>query len=175
MFRSIAVCVVVLAVCAATRVDVSACGDKFLRVGRSGRPAGYAPVHRVSIVIYRAADARKADVNDFAGVLKRVGHAVTVVDNPADLGRAVAAARYDLVIGAYRDAPAIRQILATVPMRPGIIPLLNNPRPEVSAAAEKEFHCLLRVDKMGLNDVLVEIDHFMDVRLKDQTAAPAQQ
>src|SRR3954470_18949043 len=102
MVRPIVVCMIVLAGAAATRVDVSACGDKFLRVGRSGRLAGYAPLHRASIVIYRAADARTDDVKEFATVLKRVGHNAVLVDNAADLARVLAGAPYDVVICAYR-------------------------------------------------------------------------
>ncbi len=175
MFRPVIVCMIVLAGAAASRVDVSACGDKFLRVGRSGRLTAYAPVHRVSIVIYPAADARRDDVKDFAAVLKRAGHNPVVVDNAADLARVLAAAPYDVVIGAYRDVANIKQVIAPLMMRPGIIPLLNKPKPDVAAAAEREFRSLLRVDRMNLNDVLAEIDHFMDVRLKDQATATAQQ
>jgi len=34
--------------------DLSACGDKFLRVGRSARFKGYAAVHPASILIYKS-------------------------------------------------------------------------------------------------------------------------
>ena len=55
-------------------VDLGACGDKFLRVGRSARFRRYAAVHRVRILIYRPVQSTPAGINELTSALKRAGH-----------------------------------------------------------------------------------------------------
>ena len=70
-------------------VDLGACGDKFLRVGRSARFRRYAAVHRVRILIYRPVQSTPAGINELTGFLKRAGHKPVVLDRPASVSAAL--------------------------------------------------------------------------------------
>jgi hypothetical protein len=54
-------------------IDLGACGDKFLRVGRSARYHRYAAIHPASILIYTPATASRKGIGDLEQLLKRAG------------------------------------------------------------------------------------------------------
>jgi hypothetical protein len=173
MLRHLFVVAVVATTLASGSADLSACGDKFLRIGRSARFRGYAAVHPSSILIYTPANSTPAGIKEFEALLKRAGHRPVVVEHGAGLSQALTAAKYDVVIASYTDTGKIKEELQSVPSQPGILPILDKPTKAVAAEAEKEYHCLIKLHTMTKQDALAEIDHLIELRLKGTTAPAA--
>src|SRR5262245_43593859 len=81
--------------------DLTACGDKFLRVGRSARFRNYAAVHPSSILIYKPVNSTPKGIKEFEVILKRAGHRPFAVEHGVSVGQALAAGMFDLVIADY--------------------------------------------------------------------------
>ena len=173
MLRHLLVVAVVATTLASDSADLSACGDKFLRIGRSERFRGYAAVHPSSILIYTPTDSTPAGIKDFESLLKRAGHKTLAVENGVRLSQVFAAAKYDVVIAAYADTGKIKEELQFVASKPGLLPILYKPTKAVAAEAEKEYHSLIKPDAMSKHDALAEIDRLMEVRLKGTAGADA--
>jgi len=139
-------------------VDLGACGDKFLRVGRSTRYQRYAAVHPASILIYSPATASREGIKDLETLLTRAGHKAHAVPHGTAIGSAVVARQFDLVIAAYADASRLEAELAAAPSRPELLPLLVKPTPEVVVAAERTYRHVLKIDAMTKSEALAEID-----------------
>jgi len=172
MLRRVFVIAVVASALASSSTDLSACGDKFLRIGRSARFRGYAAVHPSSILIYTPGNSTPAGIKEFEALLKRAGHKPVVVENGADLSQAFAAAKYDVVIADYADTGKVKEKLQSVPSKPGLLPILDKPTKAVVVEAEKEYHCLIKPHAMSKYDALAEIDHLVELRLKGNASAP---
>jgi DNA-binding NtrC family response regulator len=162
---------ILLATLAATTVDLGACGDKFLRVGRSARFRRYAAVYPASILIYKPADATPAGMKEFETLLKRAGHRPVVVDSGTSIPRALAAAQYDLVIADYADANHIRTDVQSASSKPALLPILYKPTKAVEAEAEKQYACLLKPHAMTKYDALAEIDRLMQLKRKSASTS----
>jgi len=164
---------VVAATFASGSADLSACGDKFLRIGRSARFRGYAAVHPSSILIYTPTNSTPAGIKELEALLKRAGHKPLAVENGSGLSQVLAAAKYDVVIADYADTGKIKEELQFLASKPELLPILYKSTKAVAAEAEKEYHCLIKPDMMSKHDALAEIDHLMELRLKGTTAAGA--
>ena len=160
-----------IAILTAASVDLGACGDKFLRVGRSARFRRYAAVHPAAILIYAPADSTPAGIKEFEAILKRAGHRTVALPNGADLSLALATASYDLVIAGYDDTSRIREDLRAVPSRPGLLPILYKPSRAAAEQAQRDFIYLIKPDAMTKYDALGEIDRLMQLRLEHKTTA----
>jgi hypothetical protein len=160
----------VIAVLSCASVDLGACGDKFLRVGRSARFRRYAAVHPAAILIYTPAHATRAGIEELKALLMQAGHRAEAIDSGASIAGAVAASRYDLVIADYADAVRVRSALGTSPSKPEILPILYKPTEAVEAEAEQQYACLIKPHDMTKFDALAEIDRLMQRRLD---ASPA--
>ena len=152
-------------------VDLTACGDKFLRPGRSARMRSYAAVHPASIVILKPATAKAADLKAFQGILKQAGHTSVVVDSRAGLLEAVSDGTHDLVFAAYAEAFTVEASLESVPSRPNVLPLLYKASDAAIAEARQHFHALIETSKMDRYQALNEIERLMKVRPQTITAA----
>jgi CheY-like chemotaxis protein len=152
-------------------VDLGACGDKFLRVGRSARFRRYAAVHPAAILIYTPAHATRAGIEELKTLLAQAGHRPEAIASGASLPNALAAARYDLVIADYADAARIRSALGTAASKPEILPILYKPTKAVEAEAEKQYTCLIKPHAMTKFDALAEIDRLMQQKLDASPAA----
>ena len=86
-------------------IELAACGDKFLRPGRSGRWQTYAAMHPAAILLYQSPTAKPEVIKAWQAMLKKAGHKSQVVRTGDDFTRTVAAAQYDVVIADYSDAP----------------------------------------------------------------------
>ena len=173
MLQRTFIVVVMAATMASGTADLSACGDKFLRLGRSARFRGYAAVHPATILIYKPVNSTPSGIREFEALLRRAGHRPLAVENGSALSQALAAAEYDVVIADYGDAGKIRQELQSAASKPGLLPILYKPTRAVAAEAEKEYHYLIKPHAMDKHDALAEIDHLMDLRLKGTAAAAA--
>lgn len=172
MCRRVLVGAVVVATFASSAADLRACGDKFLRAGRSARARGYAAIHPASILIYKPRATPKG-LSEFEAMLKRAGHKAVAVQRESGLSQAFAGAKYDVVIADYEEVANIKEELQAIPSRPGLLPVLSKPTKAMAAEASKAFICLIRPDKMTKYDALAQIDHLMERRLKETAAAAA--
>jgi hypothetical protein len=145
--------------------DLVACGDKFLRVGRSARFRGYASVHPSSILIYAPHWTPNA-VAEFEKLLKRGGHMPQTITTATQLSQAFDAARYEVVITAYRDAAVVSKQLEALPSRPAVLPLVYKPTKAEEVEAAATYRCLLKPEKMTPFQALEEIDRLIDLRAK---------
>ena len=162
--------VAVACLVATATANLDACGDKFLRVGRSARFRRYAAVHPAAILIYAPADATPAGIKEFEAILTRAGHRPVALANGADVSKALASAPYDVVIADYGDSSRVRENLRAVESRAGLLPILYKPSKAVAEEAEREFTCLIKPHAMTKYDALAEIDRLMELRLQ---ATPA--
>ena len=160
-----------IAIVTAASVDVGACGDKFLRVGRSSRFRRYAAVHPATILIYKPVNSTPAGIEALKSILKQAGHKPVASDNGTGFLGAVAAAQYDVVIADYGDAPQIRKDLQSAASKPALLPILYKPSKAVEAEAEKQYVCLIKPHAMTKYDALAEIDRLMELKLTDTPTA----
>jgi hypothetical protein len=168
--RTSAVAALVVSLLVGAAVDVTACGDKFTRVGRSGRHRGYAAIHPASILIYQPVKPSAKSAKEFDALLTRAGHKAVFVPNGTALSEKLASAKFDLVIAHYADAPALTSQLRATVAGPDLVPILIKPSKATAVQAERDFHCILKADTMSTADVLEEIDHAMETRLKSKGA-----
>ena len=120
-------------------IDLGACGDKFLRLGRVLRLAHSA--YPSSILIYSGTDAGAAGVAKqlkLGQTLKQAGHKVKEIARGSDLAPALSSGSYDLVLGAPTSVAAMPAAGA-----PLFVPLLLKPTAEERARAEQQFGAVL--------------------------------
>ena len=101
----------------------SACGDKFLLVGRGVRfQRAYAAVHPANILIYaRPTTSAKAAIRDpqFQKLLRQAGHAVSAIEDPVLLDHALRASSFDIVlVDNNAERTAIDALVASAPSQP---------------------------------------------------------
>ena len=145
---------------------LTACGDKFIRIGREGRYGRYVAVYPAQILIYgpdRSAPSRLPELPD---LLKRAGHSARVISRQEDLGPALRAGNFDLVLTGIAQADEVTRQVRAVPSRPDVMPVLIEPPPAEMASAKALSPCMINVPAVHKNDALAEIDHRMELRLK---------
>src|SRR6185295_16734601 len=123
--------------------DLGACGDKFLRIGRSARLKNYNSIHPASILLYRKATSKDKDVKDFEAQLKKAGHKAVVVPHGSAIATLVSTGKFDLIIADRKDMEALKAELRSVTAPPGFVPLVDKPSKEYLAQVTKEYHCVL--------------------------------
>jgi hypothetical protein len=157
----------------AASVDLGACGDKFLRVGRSARFRRYAAVHPATILIYKPANSTVAGIEQLEALLKQAGHRPVAVDQGTNVPGVLAGAPYDLIIADYADAERIRNNIQSGPSQPALLPILYKPTKAVENEAEKQYTCLIKPHVMTKYDALAEIDRLMQLKLQAGATAIA--
>ena len=172
MHRRLCVLILTVVTSASWGVDVFACGDKFLRVGRSPRFRAYASVHPSSILIY-APRWKPRGVADFEQMLKRAGHKPVTVTTPAAMSQAFVGGRYQVVITSSSDTGAVRKEIDALPSGPAVLPLMYKATDAEVAEAAATYRCVLRPDKMTAFEALAEIDRHISVRLNEIGAVSA--
>lgn len=170
MRRRLCFIIVTLVALAVGGNDAFACGDKFLRPGRSTRIRGYGSVHPSAILIY-APRWTRTGIAEFEKMLKRGGHKPVTVTTPEAMSQAFVAAKYEVLIASYHEAGAVGTLMETVPSRPALLPLVYKATKLEEAAAQAAYRCLLRPETMTQFQALEEIDRLLDLRVKELTAA----
>jgi glycosyltransferase involved in cell wall biosynthesis len=171
MSRRLCLVILTIVTIASACADAFACGDKFLRVGRSARFRAYASVHPSTILVYAPHWTRRG-IGDFQTMLKRAGHKPVIVTTAGAMSQAFAGGKYDVVIMSYSDTGAVRKELEALPSRPALLPLVYKATKAETAEAAAAYRHLLNPDKMTSFQALEEIDRLIDLRLKD-TDTPA--
>src|SRR5262245_18829243 len=88
----------------------SACGDKFVRLGRGVRVGHSKFPSRILIYMNPTSRVPAADKEfHVEAVLKAAGHKTQVAENEAEVEKALASGKYDLVLADYNDVPALRK------------------------------------------------------------------
>jgi hypothetical protein len=162
--------VALIATVTAGSVDLGACGDKFLRVGRSARFRRYAAVHPATILIYPPLHSTHRGIEELNSLLKQAGHKPVAVDRAANIVGVLASAAYDVVIADYADVAQIKAAVQAVPSEPQLLPILDKPTKAAEGEAENQYVCLIKLHEMTKYDALAEIDRLMDLKLR---GAPA--
>ncbi|HXG90341.1 MAG TPA: hypothetical protein VNJ02_18605 [Vicinamibacterales bacterium] len=160
---------VVIVLCSAS-ADLSACGDKFLRAGRSAKGNRYAAVHPASILIYTPSASAKG-LKEFESLLRKAGHKPVALKDGALLSQALTSATYDVVIAEYADSAIIKQQFRGS-AEPGLLPILHNPTKWQEAEVAKHYQHVLQPEKMTKHDALDQIDQLMKQRRKPTAAVP---
>ena len=146
------------------------CGDKFVLIGRGMRVAR--SQFPSSILIFMNPSSRvPAAEKDFhvEATLKAAGHKAVVVESEAEVRKALASGKYDLVLADVTDAPALRKEASASASKPVVLPLLYKPTAEELSAAEKEANCMVRPSTKS-RDLLAVVDETMKGR-RNGTAA----
>jgi hypothetical protein len=162
MFSRVLAFGTVAAVIAAGSADLTACGDKYLRPGRSARLNNYASLYPSSIVIVRPPKATPKGLDEFQKMLKQAGHTSRVVASDGLLD-ALAGVAADLVIADYHQAISVERLLDASGARPGVLPVLSKPTASLVAAARSHFPAVIR-EGMDAREALEEIDKLMKSR-----------
>jgi hypothetical protein len=150
--------------------EAAGCGDKFVLVGRGMLVAR--SKYPSSILIFMNPASRLPEAEKefhLEATLKAAGHKATVAETPAELQKALASGKYDLVLADVADVPALRTEAGAVATKPLVLPLLYKPTSEELAAAEKEANCLVRASNKS-RDLLIVVDETMKGR-RNGTAA----
>ncbi len=166
MRRRLSLVLLIVITVASAGTDIFACGDKFLRVGRSARFRGYASVHPSSILVYAPRWTRHG-IAEFEQMLKHGGHKPVTVTTTDAMSHAVVGGKFDLLITSYADVDAVTNELRALPSRPALLPVVYKATKTETAEAAASYRCLLRPEKMTAFQALEEIDRFIDLRLKE--------
>ena len=147
---------------------LSACGDKFLAVGRGLRfQRAYAAIHPASILIVLPAKSVKtAAVRDsrLVTALKMAGHRVQTVQQPSNLADAFARAPHDIVLVEKADASAARDAAAANGQpKPAIISVFEPPAVSDVVPASQQFEYVLKTPQT-LPQILNLLDDVMKAR-----------
>jgi hypothetical protein len=146
---------------------VWACGDKLMLVmGIRGsqmklsRPAailGYTRPDTPSSKLIRELQLQ--------AVAKKSGHRFEFVDDLSKLDIAVRGGKYDLVVADISLANEVSERLGATASRPVVLPVAVNAAKAEQSAAQKRFHCLLRLPG-GPDQYLDAIDQALQWKTK---------
>lgn len=153
-----------MAVTLGRSIGLSACGDKFLRVGRSARFPRYAAVHPAAILIFSPVNSTREGIDELKALLKRAGHKAVALDRTVSVSAALVASSYDVVIADYLDTDRLKVDLQSASSQAALLPILNKPSKAVETAAMREYAFLIKPHAMTKYDALAEIDRLMESR-----------
>lgn len=148
-----------------TAVDLSACGDKYLRTA-SRLGAAYEAEHRATVLIYMPRDsaaARPASRLGLRTTLERAGHHTDAVEGDADLDTTLSRRTYDIVIADHAMVPRISAALGHAHGRPTVVPIFHTGSKRENDARRKELGCLIWTGERAYY-AAAEIDHVMQLR-----------
>jgi hypothetical protein len=142
------------------------CGDKFVLIGGAARINRSKFPSRVLVFMNPVSRVPAAEKEfHVEATLTAAGHKTKVVENEADVEKALETGKYDLVLADVADVPNLRKRCSASASRPAVLPILYKPTPAELSAAEKEANCLVRPSKKS-SDLLAVIDETMKDRSK---------
>jgi hypothetical protein len=153
---------------------VTACGDKFLMVGRGVRfQRAYAAIHPASIlIVIPPKSVMHAAVRDsrLQTALKMAGHRLELVPQ-ANMADQIGRSRYDIILAERSDALAIPDLVSAGPVKPSVVGVLEDPSAAELAAAGQRLQAVLKTPQ-SLFDILKTLDDVMKTRI-DNSRRPA--
>ena len=155
-----------------TAIDLSACGDKYLRTA-SRLGAAYTAEHPATVLIYipgESAAARAASRLGLRPTLERAGHRVDAVERDADFATMVTRKTYDIVITDHADVAGVTTALARGRGRPTVVPMFHTGSKRENDARRAQLGCLIWTGERAYH-ASAEIDHVMELR-KDPHTTP---
>ena len=113
-----------------TVADAQACGELMLRSLGGMRYHAFVTRHPAEILLYSrdtTGGSKRPTASDakFHDSLEIVGHKVTMVRGSDELGQALAARKYDVIIGYAADMVAATSQIAKASREPKLIPVLD--------------------------------------------------
>jgi len=154
----------VMAAVLGNSIDLSACGDKFLRAGRSARYRRHAAVHPSAILIYSPANATRRGIDELKAFLKRAGHRPVSIKHGASVSAALSASRYDVLMADYQDTERLRAEMKSAASAPAFLPILNTTSKNIEGEAMRQYAYLLRPHVMTKYDAIDEVDRLIESR-----------
>lgn len=154
--------------------DATACGDKFLVIGRGRRT--HTAARAASILIYMNPKTELPEAMrelQIPSTLKQAGHKTRAVESRAQVEAALQSGKYDLVLAALSDMIALEPEVASAPSRPSLLPVIYNPTGEELAAAERAYSCVMRSPSKNQHFLAV-IDDAMELRRSRENARKGQ-
>ena len=120
--KRLACLVVLIGLCGAGGPPLSACGDKFLALGRGmSFYQGFASVHPGAIAIYTPDPVAGAErLQPLRKILMRAGHRVSIVSVDT-LSPIVKTAGVDIVLASVNDSDAVRALVDKAPLQPTVL------------------------------------------------------
>jgi hypothetical protein len=158
-----------LAIAVSGSQALSACGDKFLLVGRGVRfEQAYAAVHPATIlIVLPVKSVKSAAVRDsrLLTALKRAGHKIEIVQQPANLADVLGHSRPDIIVVERADALALHDIATPAGrLKPSLVGVLEDPSPAALADAHHQLEYVLQTPT-SLTHILNLMDDVMKARL----------
>jgi hypothetical protein len=173
MTRAVAATVAFLVVGSIASQELSACGDKFLLLGRGVRfQRAYAAIHPASILlVVPPKSVKAAAVRDsrLKNALQMAGHRVDVVQ-AARLQEALAGSRYDIILAEGADVMGVKNALSAAAKKPAIIGVIEDPGTADGTAARLGLDAVLKTPQ-PLPDILRLLDDVMKARIEKARAA----
>jgi hypothetical protein len=128
--------------------DLSACGDKFLVLGRGSR-FQHAALARFAAAILVYANPGSTLPQALANLpveatLRKAGYRPTTVASAQDFEDALHTRKWDLLLVDVSDTEAVTARVAGESSSPAILPVLYNPTGNELAAARKQYRCVLK-------------------------------
>ena len=158
----------------AMSADALPCGDKLVVVGR-GRPKRVKGVQAAAILVFAdPAGALPAALEEgnLRRDLERAGHRIRSVSTRQELGTALGTGTYDLLMTDYRSAAAVEADAKAAKSRPTVLPTLYNPTAADLAAAEQQYHCVMKAPGKQ-KDYIAVVNEALAERAKQSSAAKA--
>ena len=149
-------------------VDVVACGDKLVVVGRGLRPKRTKGSVPASILIF--ADPKGSlpaalEEGHLRRDLEKAGHRLRSVSSREELDAALDTGTYDLVFADFKVASAIETEAKAAPSKPTVLPTLFNPSDAELAAASKQYKCIMKAPGPQ-KDYLAVVNEALAMRAK---------
>lgn len=162
MSRSAGVLVIMAVGALALHASVEACGDKFLRVGRSARfQRAYASMYPGKVLIYtRPSTDSKAAIRDpkLHKALRQAGHGVSVIEDWALLDQALKTVPVDVILVDVAEAARLRAAVQASGSRPETLFVASGAAPPPS-----DVVCRLKSSDRTLR-YLDEVENAMKAR-----------
>jgi hypothetical protein len=156
------------------RQTVSACGDKFVVLGRGVRfGRAFAAKYPGSILLYvNPASHMPAAMKEFRleATLKAAGHKLRIVESSSGLEQALASGKYDIILADVSDSADVQKETASAASKPLVIPVLYKPTPAELEAVEKKYGCLIAPASSRSPDLLPVLDQAMQSRARGISA-----
>lgn len=122
---------IVAAMASGSWVDLLACGEKFLCVGRGTRYQRPPTARAATVLIYAEPSSGLTAVlkNMHAeAVLKQEGHRATFVETPEQLAAILAGGRFDVVLAPAGVAGSVEKLLGASPDHAVLVPIETRPK-----------------------------------------------